>query len=137
MNRIEHRKTREESPAKRRLRVGPAAMALIVMATPAFAHHSTAMYDRNNPVTVKGKVTEFAWVNPHAHVKFVADSGGETWVVEMTSPGALTRLGLTKRSLNPGDQIEMELQPLKTGGPAGLMMRVRNITKGQTFSVVP
>ena len=34
----------------------------------AFAHHSTAMYEMANPVTVKGTVKRFEWTNPHAFI---------------------------------------------------------------------
>ena len=33
-----------------------------------WAHHSTAMYDMANPVTVKGTVKRFEWTNPHAFI---------------------------------------------------------------------
>ena len=32
----------------------------------AGAHHSTAMYDTQNPVTVNGTVKKVEWTNPHA-----------------------------------------------------------------------
>ena len=45
-------------------------MAALVAAivVPAFAHHSTSMYDMANPVTVTGVVKRFEWTNPHAFV---------------------------------------------------------------------
>lgn len=41
-----------------------------VMAVPSApsAHHSTAMYDTQNPVTISGTVKKFEWTNPHAFV---------------------------------------------------------------------
>ena len=50
----------------------PTALALALMtlplATPSFAHHSTAMYNMANPVTVSGTVKRFEWTNPHAYI---------------------------------------------------------------------
>jgi len=45
-----------------------AMLLAIVIAAPAFAHHSTSMYDMNHPVTVTGAVKRFEWTNPHAFV---------------------------------------------------------------------
>jgi hypothetical protein len=41
---------------------------VLLMTPPMFGHHSTAMYDMANPVTVTGTVTKFDWTNPHAHI---------------------------------------------------------------------
>ena len=43
-------------------------LGLAFATTRAMAHHSTAMYDMANPVTVKGSVKRFEWTNPHAFI---------------------------------------------------------------------
>ena len=46
-----------------------AGLAVLIGSTrKLFAHHSTAMYDMANPVTVKGTVKRFEWTNPHAFI---------------------------------------------------------------------
>jgi hypothetical protein len=116
---------------------GASVALALVAAAPAVAHHSGSMFDRSKPVTVKGVVKDFAWVNPHASIQFVADPGnpeaGKTWVIELTSPGVLTRAGWTKRTVKPGDHIEMVIGPLRTGGPAGALMSVKNLDTGVTI----
>ena len=47
-----------------------AAVALLVVAMPMLAHHGTAAFDTSKPVTVKGTVTEFVFLNPHCQVYF-------------------------------------------------------------------
>src|SRR5260370_16891045 len=37
-----------------------------------FAHHGTAAYDTNSPLTFKGTVTEFRFINPHCQEYFDA-----------------------------------------------------------------
>lgn len=119
--------------------LGPVALTLSLLAVtaPVAAHHSATMFDRTKPKALKGVVKDFSWTNPHCTLRFVAaaEAGqpGELWVVEMTSPGVLTRGGWTKRSLNPGDHIDIELAPIRSGGPAGLLIQVKNLTTGATL----
>src|SRR5215813_510824 len=89
-------------------------MALAVVA-PAFAHHSTAMYDMNHPVTVSGVVKRFEWTNPHAFVFLeVKDEKGKVteWEVEMMSINHLKGYGWSHTTVKPGDVISC------TGGAA-------------------
>jgi len=88
--------------------VAIAVTALLVLSVSAFAHHGGAAYDMSNPLTVKGTVTEFQFINPHSLVFFdVKNDKGEVehWQGELTAPNKLARAGWTKRSLNPGDKI--------------------------------
>jgi hypothetical protein len=82
--------------------------ALSVLSLPTFAHHGGAAYDMSNPVTLKGTVTDFRFMNPHSLVFFdVKNDKGEVehWQGELTAPNKLARAGWTKHSLNPGDQV--------------------------------
>jgi Family of unknown function (DUF6152) len=85
-----------------------ACLALALVATPAFAHHSTAQYDMTNPVTVKGVVERLEWTSPHAYLYLNVknDKGGlEEWVIEIDSPGFLKQNGWTSTTVKPGDII--------------------------------
>lgn len=85
------------------------AAALIGLAAPAWAHHSfDAEFDRNQVVTLHGKVTKMEWVNPHAmiHVEVVNEDGTtSSWMIEGNTPNSLLRAGLTKESLKPGSEL--------------------------------
>ena len=70
-------------------------LGLLSAAGPALAHHSTAMYDMANPVTVTGTVKRFEWTNPHAFIFIdVKDDKGNSveWEIELMS---LNHLGRT------------------------------------------
>jgi hypothetical protein len=85
-----------------------AAVAVVMMAVPLFAHHGNAAYDTTKTVTVQGTITDFEFINPHVMVFFEAknDKGGfEKWQGELTSPNHLMRTGWTKGTLKPGDQV--------------------------------
>jgi Family of unknown function (DUF6152) len=80
-----------------------------VIAAPLLAHHSFASdYDASKPITLRGTVTKFEWMNPHAHLYLdvKGDSGGVTsWEFELGSPNTLMRSGWTRNSLKNGDEI--------------------------------
>ena len=89
--------------------------ALLLVTAPVFAHHSLALYDMTNPVTVEGVVERLEWTNPHAHLYVnVRDDKGNVkeWVIEMDRPDFLKRNGWTTATVKPGDTITC------TGGPA-------------------
>lgn len=115
-----------------------AGFALCFAALSATAHHSGSMFDASKPVTVRGVVKTFDWVNPHARIMVEPDSNsaqaGKSWMVEMTSTGRLSRSGWTKRSLQPGDHIEVKMQPAKDGRPIGSLLEVKNLASGEILN---
>jgi len=96
-----------------------AGLGLLATAAPMMAHHSfTAEYDAAKPVTLTGTVTKVEWMNPHArfYIDVKDDSGNVTnWELELGSPNALMRLGWTRHSLNPGEQVTVEGSLAKDG----------------------
>jgi hypothetical protein len=108
----------------------------------AAAHHSNAAYDADHPQTMEGTVKQVNWTNPHITFVIEKDAkGGEaasTWVLEVSSPGVLTRSGWTKRSLQPGDHAVFRYLPLRDGNPGGFLQKV-TLPSGQdlTYSLTP
>jgi hypothetical protein len=116
-----------------RVRTGVAALCvaigLVALAsgTVANAHHSFAMFDQSQQVTLKGTVREFQWTNPHAWIHLdVPDATGvkDTWQVELNSPKNLKRQGWKSTSIKPGDQVTLVLNPLKDGSKGGLFVSI-------------
>ena len=101
---------------------------LFVTASALPAHHSTAMYDVSKTITVKGTVKLFQWSNPHVLAIVESEPKGEqppqVWRLEFTSPGNLTRMGHTKRSLNPGDIVTVECYQFRNGSFAGFVDKI-------------
>ena len=115
-----------------------AAVAVGVAAVlPAAAHHSFATYDRTKTVTIKGTVKTFQWTNPHCVIWVVIQPAGggdpQEWTIETTSPGVLTRSGWTRHSLNPGDRVSVEFNPLRDGSHGGGLNSVTLLDTGQTL----
>ena len=98
------------------------ALALMVVAAPAAAHHSFAMFDRDKPLALEGTVKDFQWTNPHVWIQvMVADAKGvdQEWGVECTSVNFMRRQGWDRTSLKPGDKIKLVIFPLKDGSHGG------------------
>ena len=88
------------------------------------AHHSFAIYDQENPVTMSGVVREHRWTNHHAAVilTITNEDGSETdWVLDQGPVNMLSRQGWTRDTLKPGDRITVEFSPLHSGQPGGLL----------------
>lgn len=121
-------------------RLPPSAFvaALLLVIPVADAHHSFAMFDFTRTVTISGTVKEFQWTNPHV-ILWVDVPGKDpakpdSWWLEMTSPGNLTRGGWNRNAVSPGDQVEVELNPLRDGKLGGALVKVTDKTNGKTFS---
>ena len=118
-----------------------AALAALLAAAPAasFAHHSFAMYDQTKIVTLNGTVKSFEWTNPHSVIWVLTPVGGgepDLWSVELpTSPGNLTRMGWSKRSLNPGDKVAVDINPLRDGRHGGSLKKVLLVDSGKVLTV--
>ena len=96
-----------------------ALLALLLSSSHAMAHHSfAAEFDAEKPVTLKGTVVKWEMMNPHGWITMdVTDTDGKNvrWMVETSNPNGLMRLGWTKNSLKPGDQITVEAYRAKDG----------------------
>jgi hypothetical protein len=82
------------------------------------AHHGTAAYDMDKTVTLKGVVTSFEFINPHAELRVdVTDENGHTvnWLAETNNPNRLARRGWSRNVLMPGDVITISGNPVKSG----------------------
>jgi hypothetical protein len=103
-------------------------LALVfVFCTSTYAHHGNSAYDESKPITLKGTVTEFDWVNPHTQIYFdVKSANGHVahWGCETLSPGKLTRAGWTKDSVKAGDQVTITMVAAKTGAPVGILQKL-------------
>jgi hypothetical protein len=112
------------------------ALAGIVAARPALAHHSAAAYESTKQITVTGSITEFHFVNPHVLIYVTAtDESGTTrkWQGELTSPNRLIRAGWNKDILKSGDTVTLTGYPAKDGGNSIRLTKVA--LKGQTLKM--
>jgi len=103
-------------------------VAAVLSGDRVFAHHSfAAEFDAQKPLTLKGVVVKWEMINPHGWITMdVRESDGKTtqWMVETSNPNGLMRLGWTKHSLKPGDEITVEGYQAKDGSNTANAARV-------------
>jgi hypothetical protein len=96
------------------------------VATVVSAHHSFAMFDTANPITIEGVVTTVQWTNPHVYIEVDVPEGQGTkhWTMELGSPSILMRGGWKFNSVKRGDKITAVVSPLRSGDPGSLLVRL-------------
>ena len=104
-----------------------AAGAIALAGIPALAHHSFAMFNQREIVTLQGTVVEFQWTNPHAFIEISVPGRGAArrWSIELNSPNNLRRQGWNRTSLRSGDVISLRMNPLRDGQSGGLFLDLR------------
>jgi hypothetical protein len=68
-------------------------------------------FDRDQPLSIEGTVTEFEYVNPHSfvHLEVTNDDGGtELWWCEMPARSQLGTRGVAEDAIKVGDHIRIE-----------------------------
>jgi len=99
-------------------RLAGALFAIVAMSVPLVAHHSIAgVYDTTASTTVEGVISEFHFVNPHPYlIVRVSDTGraAEPWHLEMDNLGELAAVGLTAKTIQPGDRVVVTGNPSRS-----------------------
>ena len=96
------------------------------------AHHAVAgVYDLNKEVVLQGRLKKLNFTNPHASIELTVpnkDGKGTTdWILTTASITTLTREGINKTSMKPGEILKVTILPARNGNPAGF---IRNLQLG-------
>ena len=107
-----------------------AAVAAGVVAAPALAHHSFAMYDQTKTLTLTGVATQFIAQANHAELHFfligpdgklVKDKDGKNldYGVELAGAAAMAQQGITGETFPPGTIFSIKINPMRDGSNFG------------------
>ena len=104
----------------------------ILAGRPLQAHHAVAgVYDLNKEIVLEGRLKKLNFTNPHASIELsVPDkkTGKVTdWLLTTASVQNLTREGINKTSMKPGEILKVVVLPAVNGHPAGF---IRTLTLG-------
>lgn len=92
------------------------------------AHHAVAsVYDLNKEVVLQGQLTNLNFRNPHSNLHLaVPNEDGTTteWVLTTASIQVLTRAGVNRTSIKPGENLKITILPARNGNPAGFIRRL-------------
>jgi hypothetical protein len=93
-----------------------------VVSSLSVAHHSHAMFDHSEEVSVTGTVTKFSFRNPHVFLFVdVEHETGEiiNYWIEMSNIPNMIRRGVGYKTFEPGDEVTVNMWRLKDGRPGG------------------
>jgi hypothetical protein len=105
----------------------PVALLFALFITPAFSHHSFAMYDQSKTVTLTGVAKQFVAQANHAEIHFYlvapdrkglakgSDGKYVEWGVEMAGAAAVAQQGITAETFKVGTVFSVKLNPLRDG----------------------
>jgi hypothetical protein len=91
-------------------------VALSLLALPAAAHHSQAIYDSSKTVTIEGVVTQYRWTNPHTYLYVeTKNASGATVVIPIEGQvtAIMRRLGWAPDTFAPGDRVVVKAHPAR------------------------
>jgi DNA/RNA endonuclease YhcR with UshA esterase domain len=95
------------------------------------AHHAVAgVYDLNKEVVLQGRLKKLNFTNPHASIELTVPNKDGTftdWILTTASVQTLTREGINKESMKPGEILKVTVLPAINGHPSGF---IRNLTLG-------
>ena len=103
------------------------AVTLILVPSPAVAHHSAAMFDSATEMTLKGTVVEWQWINPHCTLRMDVKGGDgavKRWSVATSNIADLSKRGWSRRTFKPGDEVTVMIRPARSGEPVGMIESV-------------
>jgi hypothetical protein len=98
---------------------------LLAFGTQLQAHHAVASaYDLNKEIILQGELLKLNFTNPHSNLHLaVKNEDGTTteWVLTTASIQVLTRSGINKTAIKPGEILKIKALPARNGNPAGFI----------------
>ncbi len=93
------------------------ALALAASACTAQAHHTLTAYDQSSQVSLEGRVTKFAFTQPHPFLTIEVERGGakQAWRLEMDNLWELRSIGLSSETFQPRERVLVSGNPSRDG----------------------
>lgn len=101
------------------------AVAVVLTAGAAWAHHGWSSYDAEKVMRPTGEVIESHWGSPHGAVVLTVD--GQRWDVVLAPVSRMTARGLVREDIAVGKTVTVEAYPRRDGTRE---MRAERVTAG-------
>jgi hypothetical protein len=103
------------------------------------AHHAVAgVYDLNTEIVLEGRLQTLNYRNPHAnHILEVPNDDGTIteWTLTTASTQVLSRQGINRDSIKPGEFLRITALPARNGNPAGFIRRMELSDREFNFGI--
>ena len=110
---------------------GSVMVGIVIAGGTLQAHHAVAgVYDLNKEMVLEGRLKKLNFTNPHASIELTVPNKDGTftdWILTTASVQTLTREGINKTSMKPGEILKVTVLPAVNGHPSGF---IRNLTLG-------
>ena len=101
----------------------------LLVGTELQAHHAVASaYDLNKEIVLEGELLKLNFVNPHSNLHLGVKNPDGTvteWVLTTASIQVLTRAGVNKEAIKPGEVLKITALPARNGNPAGFIRQLQ------------
>jgi Family of unknown function (DUF6152) len=102
------------------------------------AHHAVAsVYDLNKEIVLEGQLAKMNFRNPHSNLILEvpnADGTVTEWTLTTAATQVLTRAGVERDTIKPGESLKITVLPARNGNPAGFIRRLE--LADRTFDLV-
>ena len=107
------------------------ALAIVLVAGGAAAHHGWSGYDASQVLTLTGQIRESGYEHPHGYI--VLETKDKTWTVVLAPPSRMENRGLPRTTLTVGTTASVDGYPNRTDATE---MRAERITiDGKTMEL--
>jgi len=123
----------------KRVITAAAALAVLAIAGPSSAHHSTNLsFQPGKLQNYTGEFVRFRWINPHALVEFNVvgpDGKKELWIGETHGSGVLGRAGWRPAMFKPGEKLVINANPPRNPTAKSIHVFTIKDESGKVWSV--
>ena len=103
------------------------------------AHHAVAgVYDLNKEIVLEGRLQKMNYRNPHANLILEVPNGDGTiteWTLTTASTQVLSRNGVNRDSIKPGEFLRITALPARNGNPSGFIRRLELSDREINFGI--
>lgn len=112
---------------------------LLVIGAESQAHHAVAsIYDLNTEIVLQGRLEKLNFRNPHSNLILeVPNEDGTTteWTLTTAATNVLTRAGVDRDTIKPGQDLKITILPARNGHPAGFIRRLELADREFNFEI--